>query len=374
MKATIVRTKPLWRAVRIQLVAGLLILNCATALAAGPYAYLPSNDQATVSVVDVSNTAATPTTINVTGAANTTGFYGVALASKGDKLYFSDQVNETVFQINTATGVTTHSYFVGSNPRGIAVDPSGVHVVVADFASAGVSIINTTTQVITDVDFGSLSGAANPSPNGVALNLNGTRAYVTDASVGHRLCRINLVSPPASVANGDCVVVGALDDDGANPNALVVSPDGTLVYVVNHSEATISVVDTSTLTVTRTFPLGFGSPNGIAISASGKRAYVGTGLGKIIALDLTRVSNTALNPVIDVVDDAAVFAVNGLSISPDGTRLLVADTGNDQLHFFNIVADADTRVASVNVNSSPVAIGQFVRPDAIFVNGFQTGG
>ena len=64
----------------------------------------------------------------------------------------------------------------------------------------------------------------------------------------------------------------------------MVSPDGTRVYVVNHSEATVSVVDTGTFTVTRTFPLGFGSPNGITISASGKRAYVGTGLGKILVL------------------------------------------------------------------------------------------
>jgi YVTN family beta-propeller protein len=371
MNTVITRSKLRWPIACVTLVAALLVAGFSTAFAAGPYAYLPSNDQASVSVVDVSNTAAMPTTITVTGAENTTGFYGAALTAKGDKLYFSDQVNETVFQVDTATGTTTHSYFVGSNPRGIAVDPSGVHVVVADFASAGLSIINTTTQAVTDIDFGTLSGTANPSPNGVAMNLTGTRAYVTDGSVGHRLCRINMASPPASVADGDCVVVGAADDDGAVPNALVVSPDDERVYVVNHSEATVSVVDTSTLTVTRTFPLGFGSPNGITISASGKRAYVGTGLGRIIVLDLTRVPNTALDPVIDVIDDAAIFAVNGLSISPDGTRLLAADTGNDQLHFLNIVADADTRVASVNVNSSPVAIGQFVRPDAIFVSGFE---
>jgi YVTN family beta-propeller protein len=267
-----------------------------------------------------------------------------------------------------------HDYFVGSNPRGIAVYPSGVHVYVADFASAGLSIINTTTQAVTEVDFGTLSGVANPSPNGVALNLAGTRAYVTDASVGHRLCRINLLSPPSSLANGDCVVVGAADDDGANPNALAVSPDGTRVYVVNHGEATISVVDTGSFSVARTFPLGFGSPNGIAISASGRRAYVGTGLGKIIVIDLGRVPNSSEDPVIDVIDDAAVFAVNGLSISPDGTRLLVVDTGNDQLHLVDIVADADALVASVDVNQSPIAMGRFARPDAIFVAGFEKTG
>ena len=359
---------------RILLAAGVFGIDFTAATAAGPYAYLPSNDHATVSVVDLSNPGATPATIAVDGAENTTGFYGAALAAKGDMLYIADQVNETVFQINAATGATVHGYFVGSNPRGIAVDPAGKHVYVADFASAGVSIINTTTQAVTEVDFSALSGAANPSPNGVALNLAGTRAYVTDASVGHRLCRINLLTPPASLVDGDCVVVGAADDDGANPNALAVSPDGTRVYVVNHGEATVSAIDTGTFSVVRTFPLGFGSPNGITVSASGTRAYVGTGLGKIIVIDLTRVPNTSLDPVIDVIDDAAVFAVNGVSISPDGTRLLAADTGNDQLHLVNILGDADVLVGTVDVNQSPVAIGQFTRPDAIFVSGFQKSG
>ena len=349
-----------------------LAMPAAAAIAAGPYAYLPSNGSSmhSVSVVDLSNTAATPATITVTGTENTTAFYGAALAARGDMLYVSDQANETVFQVDTASGATVHGYFVGSNPRGIAVDPGGKRVYVADFASAGVSVLDTGAHTVSDIDFGTLSGAASASPSGIALNLAGTRAYVTDASVGHRLCRINLVSPPASMSNGDCVVVGAANDDGANPNGVAVSPDGTRVYVVNHGEATVSVVDTTTFSVARTFPLGYGSPNGIAISASGKRAYVGTGLGRIIVLDLARVPNAVLDPVIDVIDDDAVFAVNGLSISPDGTRLLAADTGNDQLHVIDIVGDADALVASVDVNQSPVAMGQFTRPDAVFASGF----
>jgi len=351
---------------------GVLATHAAAAIAAGPYAYLPSNGSSvhSVSVVDLSDTAATPATITVAGTENTTAFYGAALAARGDMLYVSDQANETVFQVDTASGATVYAYFVGSNPRGIAVDPSGKRVYVADFASAGVSILDSGAHTVSDVDFGTLSGAANPSPSGIALNLAGTRAYVTDASVGHRLCRINLVAPPASMGNGDCVVVGAADDDGANPNGVAVSPDGTRVYVVNHGEATVSVVNTTTFAVARTFPLGYGSPNGIAISASGKRAYVGTGLGRIIVLDLARVPDTALDPVIDVIDDDALFAINGLSISPDGTRLLAADTGNDQVHFIDIVGDADVRVASVDVNRSPIAMGRFTRPDAVFVSGF----
>lgn len=363
-----------WAGARIMSMLVALAMNSAAALAAGPYAYLPSYFRNTVSVVDLSDTAATPGTFTVSGTENNSGYYGVALSAKDGMLYISDYVNETVFQIDTATGVTVHSYFVGVSPRGIAVDPSGRHVYVANSASSGLSIIDTSTFEVGEVDFGSLSGSAFPSPIGVALNLSGTRAYVSDTSVGHRVCRINIASPPANVSNSDCVVVGAVDDDGANPSALAVSPDGTRVYVVNHSESSVSVVDTAGLVVTRTFPLGYSSPNGIAISASGKRAYVGTSLGKIIALDLTRVADTEQDPVMDVISDPAIFAVQGVAISPDGTRLLAVDNGNSQLHLINIVGDADIRVGGVNVNQGPYAIGQFTKPDAIFVSGFEKSG
>lgn len=74
-----------------------------------------------------------------------------------------------------------------------------------------------------------------------------------------------------------------------------------------------------------------------------------------------------------VIDDAAKFAVNGVSISSDGTRLLAADTGNDTLHPVNIVGDAGVLVGTVAMNESPIAIGQSTRPDAIFLSGFQKG-
>ncbi|MEP7043273.1 MAG: YncE family protein [Dokdonella sp.] len=342
------------------------------AFAAGPYAYLPSNLVNTISVVDLSDTAAIPGTFTVTGTEDVTDFFGVALSRKDGLLYISDNANETVFQIDTATGTTAASYFVGTNPRGIAVEPSGRHVYVAKFSSAGLSIIDTSTRQVSEVDFSPLSGLALPKPFDVALNLSGTRAYVTDSSVGHRLCRINTVAPPPSVRDGDCVEVGT--DDSANPNALAVSPDGARVYVVNHSNNNVSVVDTASLAVIRTFQLGSLSPNGIAISASGKRGYVGTSLGIILVLDLTRVDDVGQNPVMQTITDDAIAAVQGVGISPDGTRLLAVDHDNGQLHVINIVGDANVRVASVPVNMGPFALGQFTTSDAIFVSGFQKSG
>lgn len=351
-----------------------LALPSAAAVAAGPYAYIPSNTAHTVSVVDLSDTVASPDTFTVTGTANTTAFYSVAVSRKDGMLYVADQGNETVFQVNASTGATVRAYLVGSNPRGIAVDPSGRHVYVANMASSGMSIIDTTTNTVTEVDFSSLSGTAFASPSGLALNLAGTRAYVTDPSVNHRLCRINLVSPPASVANADCVVVGDAENDSANPIAVALSPDGTRAYVSNRNEGSVSVVETATMTVVRTVALGYSTLNGIAVSASGRRAYVGNAFGSIIVIDLTRIEDVAQNPVIDVVEDEAIDAVQGIAISPDGTRLLAVDNSSDQLHVIDVVDDADEVVASVDVNESPIAMSQFTLGDPIFVSGFEKGG
>jgi len=378
--------------VRGILVIATLAMSSASALAAGPFAYLPSHDTSInkLTVVDLPNkTASAPITVDLNGdtTGTTTVFFGVALSRATGMLFISDDGHtESVFQIDTSNNSTVKEYFVGDNPRGMATDPSGKHVYVAQFNGTGVSIIDTSktgSAAVTQVDFSNLSGLAFAKPYDVKLNPAGTFAYVTDASVGQRLCRFSTVTPPASVHDADCVAVGADPNaQTANPNALAVSPDGTRVYVVNHSDNSISVVDTMqvnpvshvpVLVVLRTFSLGFASPNGIAINLSGKRGYVGTGLGHILSLDLRAAENTLQNPnpVVHDLNDPAVFSVQGMAISPDGTRLLAADADADKLHFINIVNDVDTYDTSVGVSGGPVALGEFTARDGVFAGSFE---
>lgn len=358
----------------IRLAGIALVLNGASALAAGSSAYVPSNFHDTVSVVDVPTAAVTTTFANLVGdpSEGNPGFWGVALSPRDGMLYLSADYDNQVYQIDTSTGMTVHRFNVGTNPRGIAVDPSGKHVYVANFNSSSLSIIDVQAQTVSYLDF-SISGLAFPNPIGLALNLAATRAYVTDTSVSHRLCRVNLATPPAQVGGSDCVEVG--DNDSANPTGVAVSPDGTRAYVAIHgSGSSIAVVDTASMSVLNTFPLGFSGPNGIAVSASGKRGYVGTTTGKIISLDLTRADNPAENPIIHVIEGAGIGAILGVSISPDGTRLLAVDNSSSHLHVVDIVGDADTVVDSIAVNQGPNAVGQFTPRDAVFVSGFEKSG
>lgn len=359
------------------LTGGALALPCAFALAAGPYAYVPSYYEDSVSAVDLSDITAMPTTFTHLlddPTQHNPAFYGVAFSAADGMLWLSADYDNSVYQVDTATGMTVRVHDqVGTNPEGIAVDAGGRHVYVANRSSQSMSVIDTETQVVTDVNFSLTGLSAYPNPVGIALNLAGTRAYVTDTSVNHRLCRINLVTLPSSVGGTDCVQVG--DNDSANPTAVAVSPDGSRAYVSIHgSGSSIAVVDTASMSVIRTFPLGAAGPNGIAVSASGKRGYVGTVNGKIISLDLTRVDDPAADPVLHVIEDTAVASVQGVSISQDGTRLLAADNVTSELHVVNIVNDADVVIGSVPVVRGPYAVGQFTARDSIFVGSFEKGG
>jgi len=58
---------------------------------------------------------------------------------------------------------------------------------------------------------------------------------------------------------------------GAEPRGCALSPDGSLLYVANHTEGTVSVIDTNTKTVVGTVPVG-GNPAAIAVG--GGRVFV----------------------------------------------------------------------------------------------------
>jgi YVTN family beta-propeller protein len=105
---------------------------------------------------------------------------------------------------------------------------------------------------------------------------------------------------------------------GSGPIAVTVHPDGSRVYVVNGSSPTsVQVLDTITYATLATIPLGVVQARGIVISPDGSRLYVTTyGSGSV------KVINTATNAVIATVTTGNIGL--GLDISPNGSRVYVA--------------------------------------------------
>ena len=182
-------------------------------------------------------------------------------------------------------------------PYGVAVNPAGTRVYVANFFGTTVSVINASTNSVIDtVQVGN-------SPSVPAVNPAGTRVYVTNYGD-------DTVSVIDTVTNSVIKTVSV----GDQPEGAVVHPAGTRVYVTNYINDTVSVIDTETDTVIATVPVGDG-PASVAI---GPAVTPQPG-------DLALTKTDSPDPV--AVGDNLVYTITVTNNSPDeATSVTVTDT------------------------------------------------
>lgn len=146
-----------------------------------------------------------------------------------------------------------------------------------------------------------------------------------------------------SLVDSATFAVVAVVPVGANPQDIAFAPDGAHAYVANMGSDTISVVDTSTRAVVATVAVA-DAPRSLVATPDGEHLYVGcrNGLVDVVALDSLAVVATVVlgSPYAD--------SVNGLCVSPDGTRVH-ALWGN----LFSIDTATNTVVSSVYVGNTP---------------------
>jgi YVTN family beta-propeller protein len=137
---------------------------------------------------------------------------------------------------------------------------------------------------------------------------------------------------------------------------VLVTPDGRHAYVANDGDATVSVIDTTTNTVTATVPTGT-CPFGIAVTPDGSGVYVANECDGTV----TSIA-TASNTVTGTVPIGADARPIGVAVTPDGAYAYVADSGGTTVTVIDTVTDAVT--ATVPVGTSPAAFGVFIIPAA----------
>jgi YVTN family beta-propeller protein len=125
-------------------------------------------------------------------------------------------------------------------------------------------------------------------PFGLAISPDGKRAYVSHAGVDmvtaidldeiRRLLeestdeQLQIYSNHLGISSR--YVIGRIPT-GANPKGMVLSPDGSLLYVAERLEDRIAVINTSTLTMERTIDLG--GPGRTTIARQGRRLFNNAG-------------------------------------------------------------------------------------------------
>jgi YVTN family beta-propeller protein len=272
---------------------------------------------------------------------------GVAL--HGTTLYFTDTAQNNVSVIDAAT-LTAKNYnpaetdiHVGWDPTGLAATPDGSQVWVADSGPqtdsrlAEISVISTSSNTVT------ATLHLNSSPKQIAFSPSGATAYVTTAD--------GLLV--FSTANDHLIaaVPGLGDLQG-----IVVSPDGSKVYVTSTSQNVVDVISTAGYPrVTSKIAVG-DLPWGLALTSSGGTLYVADPDSNQIS-----VISTASGTVTSTITLAGGPDV--LALTADGSQLWV--TGITSANLTVISTSTGAVVGTTNLGGDGANSGDGNDPSGI---------
>jgi YVTN family beta-propeller protein len=212
-----------------------------------------------------------------------------------------------VYRVDTKTLAIDQAIQVGLVPKYVAVTPNGKYVLVTDWCSWDLKVIDAAQgKVVATLP---MNGSY---PRGIAVSPDSTTAYVAIMG-GDNVVKVDLTSlavagsffvgenprhvvmDPAGKylyaslnAPGEVVKVDLANDQvaasahtGVDCRSLAISTDGRSLYVVNYSSNTISKLRASDLGVIQTIPTGV-HPIGITYDATTGNVWVAIYTGQIL--------------------------------------------------------------------------------------------
>jgi YVTN family beta-propeller protein len=213
-----------------------------------------------------------------------------------------------IYRIDVKTLAIDQVIRVGLVPKFLAVTPNGKYLLVSNWCSYDLSVVNIAERhVVATLPMG-------PYPRGLAISHDSTTAYVAImgsddiTKVNLKTMKIegsfvvgesprHLVMSPngrylyASLnAPGEVVKIDLADEKvvataqtGEQARSLAIAADGRSLYVVNYDSDTITKLDARNLHVIQTFPTGV-HPIGITYDATTGDVWVAVYSGQILVL------------------------------------------------------------------------------------------
>lgn len=229
--------------------------------------------------------------------------------------------------------------FLFNEPSGIALNLAGTLAYVSNSGTNSLFVIDTnSSSILSQYDVGNL-------PDAVAVSPDGTKLYVSNFNNGQYAGTVSVLAANTGTLLGTIAV-------GNGPWGLALSPDGSFLYVSNSYDNTVSVVNALTFSVVSTLSVGQ-TPFGIAASPDGTKVYVVN-------------SNDNSVSVIDaktkrVIQDILVGNIpKGIAISPDGKAVYVA---NWQDGTISIIDTSSEEVVQTLTVPGSTPLGLAISPD-----------
>jgi len=185
--------------------------------------------------------------------------YGTGFGPEGsDQCAPGDGTDESyVYRIDVPTGEIRNVVKVGAVPKFVAVTPDGSKLLVSNWCTDDLSVVDTKTNA--EVRRVPLGGSY---PRGIVVSKDSRTAYV--ALMGaDRIVTVDLAT----------WAVTRFASPGDGPRHLVMSPDGRHLYVTNNSDGNVAKLDVATGRTVGSVSTG-SQPRSMAISSDGEAIYV----------------------------------------------------------------------------------------------------
>jgi YVTN family beta-propeller protein len=303
----------------------------------------------------------------------------LAVTPDGSRVYVANFGGSTVSVIDTATNTVIATITVGSGPGGVAVTPDGSRLYITNSGNETVSVIDTTTNTVigSPIRVGPIPAGVAVTPGLRRVGDKDRRDEQEDKAMASKVFVANNFVNTVSVIDTATNTVIATITVGSGPGGVAVTPDlrrdgdgdrrderedkarASKVYVANHNDNTVSVIDAATNTVIGS-PITVGNdPYGVAVTPNGRRVYVTNRSSNTVS-----VIDTATNTVIGSPIPVGNFPI-GVAVTPDGRKVFVANFRDNTV---SVIATATNTVigSPIPVASGPVAFGVFIRPGPRF--------
>ncbi|MGR6773435.1 beta-propeller fold lactonase family protein [Pectobacterium brasiliense] len=311
------------------------------------------------------------------------------IVSQGDYLYLtaaqsgSDNDSRSVLVFKRGTDGTLMAVAQADNLIGasrLVLDPTGRYL----FVSGSGSTVGVTAFSIDEqgalAQVGQISGTSEYYINGLALSPDGKTLYAIHADVGNYT--LNTIAVGANGALSPVSTEPFADDGGDSGEALasnlVVSADGTALFVIGKNITIFSRAEDGSLTLKQTISSGwdsslgisFSSLQNIALSVDGKQLYL-VGGDKVHVLNVGTAGATytegndatVLLPSGRLSDPQLDALNNGVGDYNGATITVGRQEGGQPEDTFGLKADNGLRLDGDNILKGGVAIATFTQVD-----------